>query len=57
MVLIGNIKPVSYTHLNEATYKVTYSAGEVTTKEVKKGKDTTKQNVVKYHDETTLRCV
>jgi hypothetical protein len=39
---------------NEATYKVTYSAGEVTTKEVKKGKDTTKQNVVKYHDETTL---
>ncbi|MDN6220604.1 MAG: conjugal transfer protein, partial [Lactococcus lactis] len=35
---------------NEATY----SAGEVTTKEVKKGKDTTKQNVVKYHDETTL---
>lgn len=39
---------------NEATYKVTYSAGEVTTKEVKKGKDTTKQNVVKYYDETTL---
>lgn len=39
---------------NEAIYKVTYSAGEVTTKEVKKGKDTTKQNVVKYHDETTL---
>ena len=39
---------------NEATYKVTYSAGEVTTKEVKKGKETTKQNVVKYHDETTL---
>ncbi|MCT3092141.1 translation initiation factor 2 [Lactococcus lactis] len=39
---------------NEATYKVTYSAGEVTTKEVKKGEDTTKQNVVKYHDETTL---
>lgn len=39
---------------NEATYKVTYSAGEVTIKEVKKGKDTTKQNVVKYHDETTL---
>lgn len=39
---------------NEATYKVTYSAGEVTTKEVKKGKDTTKQNVVKYQDETTL---
>lgn len=39
---------------NEATYKVTYSAGEVITKEVKKGKDTTKQNVVKYHDETTL---
>lgn len=39
---------------NEATYKVTYSAGEVTTKEVKKEKDTTKQNVVKYHDETTL---
>ncbi|MCT0054752.1 translation initiation factor IF-2 N-terminal domain-containing protein, partial [Lactococcus lactis] len=39
---------------NEATYKVTYNAGEVTTKEVKKGKDTTKQNVVKYHDETTL---
>ncbi|MDQ7188577.1 conjugal transfer protein [Lactococcus lactis] len=39
---------------NEATYKVNYSAGEVTTKEVKKGKDTTKQNVVKYHDETTL---
>ena len=39
---------------HEATYKVTYSAGEVTTKEVKKGKDTTKQNVVKYHDETTL---
>lgn len=39
---------------NEATYKVTYSAGEVTTKEVKKGKDITKQNVVKYHDETTL---
>ncbi|KAA8704995.1 translation initiation factor IF-2 N-terminal domain-containing protein [Lactococcus lactis] len=35
---------------NEATYSV----GEVTTKEVKKGKDTTKQNVVKYHDETTL---
>ncbi|MGF2004244.1 translation initiation factor IF-2 N-terminal domain-containing protein [Lactococcus lactis] len=39
---------------NEATYKVTYSAGEVITKEVKKEKDTTKQNVVKYHDETTL---
>ena len=39
---------------NEATYKVTYSAGEVTTKEVKKGKDTTKQNVVNYHDETML---
>ena len=39
---------------NEATYKVTYGAGEVTTREVKKGKDTTKQNVVKYHDETTL---
>ncbi|WP_195935629.1 translation initiation factor IF-2 N-terminal domain-containing protein [Lactococcus lactis] len=38
----------------KVTYKVTYSAGEVTTKEVKKRKDTTKQNVVKYHDETTL---
>lgn len=39
---------------NEATYKVTYSAGEVTSKEVKKGKETVKENVVKYHDETTL---
>ncbi|MCJ7967698.1 MAG: hypothetical protein MUW51_00680 [Lactococcus lactis] len=39
---------------DEATYKVSYSAGKITTKTDKKAKETTKQNIVTYHDETTL---
>lgn len=42
---------------DEATYKVSYSAGKTTTKTVKKGRGTTKQNIVTYHDETTMFTV
>ena len=41
----------------KATYQVTYSAGKSEVKQIKKGKQTVKQNVVTYHDETVLFSV